>query len=84
MLVKKIIDGLPFWPIIIIAVIFGLMPFGEPHLVSKFNMLRDGVALLPIDWFDIVVHAGPLVLAAIKIRREAQVRAQASIEPDAD
>lgn len=82
--IKKILDELPLWPIVIISIIFGFMPFGEPHLVSKFIMLRDGVVLIPIDWFDIFVHAGPLVLAAFKIRREVQVRAQASIEPDAD
>ena len=84
MLLKKILDALPLWPIVIVATIFALMPFGEPHLVSKFTMLRDGEALLPIDWFDIVVHAGPVIIAALKVRRELQVRAEAKDTPGAD
>ena len=87
-MLNKILDDLPLWPIVIIASIFALVPFGEPHLLSKFKMLRDGVPLIPVDWFDIVVHAGPLVLAAIKVRRELQVRAESAANtnttPDAD
>lgn len=84
MFVKKILDQLPLWPIVILAIIFALMPFGEPHLVSKMIMLRDGVPLIPIDWFDIVVHAGPVVIAAMKIRRVLQLRSVASDQPDAE
>ena len=83
-MLNKTLDALPFWPVVILAVIFALMPFGEPHLVAKFIMLRDGVTLLPIDWFDIVVHAGPILIAALKVRRELQKRGEAKTTPDAD
>lgn len=76
--VKKILDELPLWPVIIIATIFALMPFGEPHLWSKMKMLAGGVPLAPIDWFDILVHGGPPVLAALKVWRHLQVRGEAS------
>lgn len=77
---NKILDELPFWPVMIIAAVFALMPFGEPHLWAKIKMLRDGLPLAPIDWFDVVVHGGPVVIAALRVWRELQVRGAA---PDA-
>jgi len=82
--VNKTLDQLPLWPVVILATIFVLMPFGEPHLVSKMKMLRDGVPLIPIDWFDIVVHAGPVVIAAMKVRRVVQLRSGSTDQPDAE
>lgn len=75
---NKILDELPFWPVIIIATVFALMPFGEPHLWAKMMMLRDGAALAPIDWFDLLVHGGPVIIAALRVWRRMQVSGEAS------
>lgn len=75
---NKILDELPFWPVIIIASVFALMPFGEPHLWAKMMMLRDGVPLAPIDWFDLLVHGGPVIIAALRVWRKLQVDGEAS------
>ena len=75
---NKILDELPLWPVLIIATIFALMPFSAPHLWGKMVMLRDGVPLAPIDWFDLLVHGGPVIIAALRVWRALQVRGQAA------
>lgn len=57
------------WTILIIVAIFlGLAPFRpEPHLVEKLRMLAKGTLTRPIDIFDLLLHAAPLLLIVLKI-----------------
>lgn len=63
----RFLDALP-WPVLIaVAVFLAIAPFGQtPHLVEKWRMLLGGTLRRPIDWFDLVLHTGPLVLLAAK------------------
>jgi hypothetical protein len=64
----KFIDSLPLPMLIMISVMLGLAPFvPEPHLVEKLRMLSNGELQKPIDIFDLVMHATPLALLAIKL-----------------
>jgi hypothetical protein len=75
--VNKILDKLPFGPVMFLGVVFALMPIvPEPHLWQKAMMIKDGVPLAPIDWFDIVLHGGAGALVILKVLRERQVRAE--------
>jgi hypothetical protein len=64
------IDRLPMAPLLIIAVLLGLAPFvPEPHLVEKLRMLGAGTLRRPLDIFDLLMHAAPLLLIAVKLLR---------------
>ena len=76
--INKILDELPLVPLVIIATVFALMPFTPPHLWAKIVMLRDGVPLAPIDWFDLFVHGGPIVLASLRVWRHLKVQSEAA------
>jgi hypothetical protein len=76
MSLNKILDDLPLWPLIIIGAVFMAMPFGAPHLLAKIQMLRDGVPLAAVDWFDVFVHGAPATIAALRVWRELQLRGQ--------
>ena len=53
----------------------GLAPFvPEPHLWEKLKMLAAGTLSRPIDIFDLVYHAAPWLLLALKLARMAQLR----------
>jgi len=56
------------WGLLIVACLtLGLAPFmPEPHIVEKLRMLMRGTLSRPIDWFDLVLHAAPWVLLALK------------------
>lgn len=74
---NKILDSLPSGPVIFLGFFFAIMPiFPEPHLWEKAMMIKDGLDLAPIDWFDIVLHGGAGLLAIAKIRRDRQVAAE--------
>ncbi|WP_412049713.1 hypothetical protein ACK6D9_19065 [Hoeflea sp. Naph1] len=57
------------WPIVIIACLtLGLAPFfPEPHIWEKLKMLMAGTLIKPIDIFDLLMHAAPFLLAAVKL-----------------
>jgi len=59
-----------------IYVIMPILP--EPHLVQKAMMLANGLALAPIDWFDIVLHSSGGLLALAVYRRSRQRAAEAA------
>ena len=66
----KLIDRIPLLPLALIAVFLGLAPFNpEPHLVEKLRMLTQGTLHRPIDIFDLLMHAAPLVLLIVKLLR---------------
>lgn len=63
-----LLDQLP-WNIVIIACLtLGLAPFvPEPHIWEKLKMLAGGTLVKPIDIFDLLMHATPFILAALKL-----------------
>ena len=55
------------------ALVLGLAPYPlapEPHLAEKSRMIMAGTLTRPIDMFDVVWHAWPLVLLGIKAGRD--------------
>lgn len=69
------LDRLPVWVLIAVALTLGLAPFvPEPHLWQKLRMLASGTLSRPIDLFDLLYHAAPWLLLALKLFRMAQVR----------
>ena len=64
----RFLDGIP-WHILILASLFlGLAPFApEPHIWEKLKMLAAGTLVRPIDIFDLLMHAAPFLLAALKL-----------------
>jgi hypothetical protein len=64
------LDRIPWWPLLIGAVLLGLAPFRpQPHLVEKLAMLWSGTLLRPIDIFDLLLHASLPLLALLKLLR---------------
>ncbi len=64
------LDELPLSMLFIAALLLGLVPFyPEPHLVEKLRMLSNGALTRPLDIFDLLMHATPLVLLVIKLIR---------------
>lgn len=57
------------WPIVIILCLtLGLAPFfPEPHIWEKLKMLASGTLSKPIDIFDLLMHATPFIIAALKL-----------------
>jgi len=67
------LDRIPLAALVIAAVLLGPAPFmPEPHLWEKLKMLAAGTLVRPLDIFDLVWHAAPLVLLALKLLRMAQ------------
>lgn len=46
----------------------------EPHLIEKLRLLSQGALVRPIDIFDLLLHAVPLLLLAIRLWRRARQR----------
>ena len=66
------IDRIPLPLLVIASLTLGLAPFvPEPHLVEKIRMLATGTLSRPIDIFDLLMHATPWVLLAIRLLRMA-------------
>ncbi len=69
------IDRLPLTLFVVAALTLGLAPFApEPHLWEKLRMLANGELARPIDIFDLILHATPWLLLAIKVARSVQAR----------
>lgn len=69
------LDRIPYLILLPVALLLGLAPFvPEPHLWEKLTMLAAGTLARPIDIFDLVYHAAPVVLLALKIVRHARRR----------
>lgn len=61
------LKSVPYSVLVPLAVFLGLAPFfPKPHLVEKLQMLAHGELRRPLDIFDLVLHASPLVLLAAK------------------
>lgn len=52
----------------VLCLTLGLAPFvPEPHIVEKLRMLVKGTLTRPLDIFDLVLHAAPFILLAVKL-----------------
>lgn len=68
------LDQIPLSLLVVAALTLGLSPFvPEPHIWEKLKMLVAGELSRPIDIFDLVLHATPFVLLALKLVRIATV-----------
>lgn len=66
----KWLDQIPYLLLIILSLTLGLAPFTPlPHLVEKITMLFAGKLSKPIDIFDLLMHASPVVLLLVKVVR---------------
>lgn len=56
------------WPVAVAAALtLGLAPFvPRPHIVEKLAMLRAGTLRRPLDIFDLLFHAVPWLILALK------------------
>jgi hypothetical protein len=64
------LDRIPYVILVPLALLLGLAPFvPEPHLWEKLKMLAAGMLSRPIDIFDLLFHAAPIVLLALKLAR---------------
>jgi len=69
------LDGMPLSLLLLLALLLGLAPFRpEPHLWEKLKMLAAGTLVRPIDIFDLLLHATPVVLLLVKLGRMAYIR----------
>jgi hypothetical protein len=61
------LDKIPWLLVILLCLTLGLAPFTPPHLWEKLRMLARGELVRPIDWFDLLLHAAPWLLAVAKL-----------------
>jgi hypothetical protein len=63
------LDQIPWAVVVLLCLTLGLAPYAPPHLVEKLQMLAQGRLIRPLDWFDLVLHAAPWILALLKAAR---------------
>lgn len=63
----RFIERMPWDMLILACLTIGLAPFSPPHVYEKVVMLLRGDLVRPIDWFDLVLHGTPWVLAIVKL-----------------
>ncbi len=64
------LDEIPVSALVLASLLLGLAPFfPEPHLWEKLKMLAAGTLTRPIDIFDLLMHATPIVLLIIRLAR---------------
>ncbi len=64
------VDQIPLGVAILAALVIGLSPFfPEPHIWEKLKMLKAGTLTRPLDIFDFLLHATPIVLLIVKFAR---------------
>ena len=66
MSLTQTIASLPWATIAIACLTLGLAPFTPPHIVEKLGMLFSGKLVKPIDWFDLLFHGAPWLVAIAK------------------
>ena len=60
------ITDLPWMAVAFACLTLGLAPFAPPHIFEKLQMLARGQLRRPIDWFDLLFHAVPWLIAIVK------------------
>lgn len=69
----KVLDPIPYWPLILLAVFMLLAPFRPmPHVLEKVIMLKNGTLTRPLDIFDLFFHLAPSIVLLLKWRRSLQ------------
>ena len=64
----SLIQSIPVWVLVVLCLTLGLAPFvPEPHIWEKLKMLAAGSLSKPIDVFDLLLHALPFVLLALRL-----------------
>ncbi len=67
----QLLHKIPYTLLIIASLTLGLAPFTPlPHLIEKVVMLAAGKLVKPVDIFDLLMHASPLALLAMKIAQD--------------
>lgn len=70
----KLLDKIDWTTLTVVALLLGLAPFfPEPHLWGKIKMLAAGELQRPLDWFDLLMHAAPIMVLALKAVRHLQL-----------
>lgn len=65
---RKFFHEIPWAILLPVAVLLGFAPFRpEPHLLEKLRMLAGGQLTRPMDIFDLMLHAAPLLLVFGKL-----------------
>jgi hypothetical protein len=64
-MVSRLLE-LPWPAVIFLCLTLGLAPYAPPHLFEKLQLLARGQLRRPIDWFDLLLHAAPWLLALAK------------------
>jgi hypothetical protein len=65
------LDKIPYWILVLAALALGLTPLGgEPHLIEKLRLLREGALTRAIDIFDLLMHGAPAALLMLKLARD--------------
>jgi hypothetical protein len=71
------LDRFPLVWLVVLALWLAVAPVvPEPHLTEKWRLLMQGTLSRPIDIFDLLLHTVPLVLLAVRLRRDARRRAR--------
>jgi hypothetical protein len=70
----KLLDEIPYMVLVVAAIVVGMLPLGNPHLVEKTSMLFRGELRRAIDIFDLFMHSFPILLIAAKIVRDSRSR----------
>ena len=69
----KLLDSIPYLPLILLAVFMLLAPFRPmPHVLEKLIMLKNGTLTRPLDIFDLFVHLAPSAILLLKWIRGMQ------------
>lgn len=64
------LDRLPLPLLIGVALWMAVAPITpEPHLIEKIRLLGQGTLVRPLDMFDLLMHATPLVLVGWRLWR---------------
>ncbi len=67
----SLLERLPWIWLLLLAAWMAIAPITpEPHLVEKLRLLVHGALVRPLDIFDLVMHATPLLLVALKLWRQ--------------
>jgi len=67
-LLRRLLDALPLWALLVLCLTLGLAPFTpEPHVWEKLKMLAAGQLTQMIDILDLAMHGAPFVLLALKL-----------------
>ena len=67
------LDRVPLPWLLVIAIWLAVAPlFPEPHLWEKLKMLAAGTLTRPLDIFDLLMHATPVLLLVWRLARQAR------------